>query len=70
MNKIFVATLRGAHIRRFRLDPASPRRIAAEERLLDGVFGRIRDIISGPDGYLYFLTNTGTDRVMRIVPAS
>ena len=69
-NNFFVATLRGAHIRRFRLDPASPRRIAADERLLDGVYGRIRDVIAGPDGYLYFLTNTGTDRVLRIVPAS
>ena len=70
VNNLFVATLRGTHIRRFRIDPASPRRIASDERLLDGVFGRIRDVISGPDGYIYFLTNTGTDRVMRIVPAS
>ena len=70
VNNLFVATLRGSHIRRFRLDPASPRRIAADERLLDGVFGRIRDVISGPDGFLYFLTNTGNDRVMRIVPAT
>jgi len=70
VNNLFVATLRGTHIRRFRIDPASPRRIAADERLLDGVYGRIRDVISGPDGYIYFLTNTGNDRVMRIVPAS
>jgi glucose/arabinose dehydrogenase len=70
VNNLFVATLRGAHIRRFRIDPASPRRIASDERLLDGVYGRIRDVVSGPDGYLYFLTNTGTDRVLRMVPAS
>ena len=70
VNNFFVATLRGEHIRRFRIDPTSPGRIAADERLLDGVFGRIRDVVSGPDGYLYFLTNTGTDRVLRMVPAS
>lgn len=70
VNNLFVATLRGSHIRRFRIDPASPRRIAADERLLDGVYGRIRDVISGPDGYLYFITNTGSDRVLRMVPAS
>jgi glucose/arabinose dehydrogenase len=70
VNNLFVATLRGEHIRRFRIDPSSPRRIAAEERLLDGVFGRIRDVVSGPDGDIYFLTNTGSDRVLRIVPAS
>lgn len=69
VDNLFVATLRGEHIRRFRIDPASPMRIAADERLLDGVFGRIRDVVSGPDGYLYFLTNTGTDRVLRMVPA-
>jgi glucose/arabinose dehydrogenase len=69
-NDLFVATLRGEHIHRFRIDPASPRRILADERLLDGVFGRIRDVMSGPDGFIYFLTNTGTDRVLRIVPAS
>jgi glucose/arabinose dehydrogenase len=70
VNNFFVATLRGSHLRRFRLDPTSPRRIAADERLLDGVFGRIRDVVAGPDGFLYFLTNTGNDRVMRIVPAT
>ena len=69
VNNLFVATLRGSHIRRFRID-GTTRRIAADERLLDGTFGRIRDIASGPDGYIYFLTNTGTDRVMRMVPAS
>jgi glucose/arabinose dehydrogenase len=63
---LFVATLRGSHLLRLRLDG---RRIVAEERLLEGRFGRLRDVVSGPDGFLYLCTNTGTDRILRLVPA-
>jgi aldose sugar dehydrogenase len=77
-NNFFFATLRGFHIHRLRIDPASPRRIIAEEKLLEDRYGRIRDVVSGPDGYLYFSTsnrdgaNTPTaddDRILRLVPA-
>jgi aldose sugar dehydrogenase len=77
-NNLFVGTLRGTHLLRLRVDPAS-RRITGQERLLEGQFGRIRDVVSGADGYLYFCTNnrdgrgspvTGDDRVARLVPAS
>jgi glucose/arabinose dehydrogenase len=77
-NTLFVGTLRGMHLLRLRVDSAS-RRIIGQERLLEGQFGRIRDVASGPDGYVYFATNnrdgrgspvTGDDRVVRLVPAS
>jgi glucose/arabinose dehydrogenase len=77
-NNLFVGTLRGTHLLRLRVDPAS-RRIVGQERLLEGQFGRIRDVGSGPDGYLYFCTNnrdgrgspaSGDDRIARLVPAS
>jgi len=77
-NNLFVATLRGTHLLRLTVDP-STRRVTGQERLLEGTFGRLRDVISGPDGYLYFCTNnrdgrgtpmSGDDRVLRIVPAS
>jgi aldose sugar dehydrogenase len=77
-NNLFVATLRGMHLLRVTVD-TSARRVTAQERLLDGTYGRLRDVVSGPDGYLYFCTNnrdgrgtpmSGDDRVMRIVPAS
>ena len=55
---LFVATLRGSHLLRLRLD-GTARRIAAQERLLENEFGRIRDVISGPDGFLYFSTSNG-----------
>jgi aldose sugar dehydrogenase len=69
-NNLFVAALRGTHILRLRLD-GTARRVAAQERLLDGEFGRIRDIANGPDGLLYFSTSNGeNDRVARLVPPS
>jgi glucose/arabinose dehydrogenase len=73
---LFVGTLRGTHLLRLRTDG---RRVVSQERLLEGRFGRIRDVISGPDGYLYFCTNNrdgrgspvaADDRILRIVPAS
>jgi aldose sugar dehydrogenase len=75
-NNLFVGTLRGTHLLRLRTEA---RRIVSEERLLDGRFGRIRDVVSGPDGYLYLCTNnrdgrgnpaTTDDRILRLVPAS
>ncbi len=78
-NNLFVATLRGTHLRRLRLDPTAPRRVVSDERLLEGTFGRLRDVVSGPDGCLYLLTNNrdgrgspsaGDDRILRLIPAS
>jgi glucose/arabinose dehydrogenase len=77
-DNLFVATLRGTHLLRLTIDPASPRRIASQERLLEGTFGRLRDVVSGPDGYLYVSTNNRDgrgapiatdDRILRLVPA-
>ena len=78
-NNLFVGTLRGTHLLRVTIDSSTPGRITSQERLLDGLFGRIRDVVSGPDGYLYLCTNNrdgrGTpaandDRILRIVPAT
>jgi glucose/arabinose dehydrogenase len=61
------------------VDSPVQRRIVSQERLLEGRFGRIRDAVTGPDGYLYFCTNnrdgrgspTSTDdRIVRLVPAT
>lgn len=76
-NNLFVATLRGSHLLRLTVDNSG--RVTAQERLLEETYGRLRDVISGPDGNLYFCTNnrdgrgtpmSGDDRVLRIVPAS
>ena len=74
---IFFAALGGMHIHRVRLDPNDPNRVLASERLFEGRFGRIRDVVPGPDGALYFSTSNrdgrntpvaSDDRILRIVP--
>jgi glucose/arabinose dehydrogenase len=74
---IFFTALRGMQIRRVVLQTADPARVAASEALFEGRFGRIRDVITGPDGALYFCTSNRDgrttpvaldDRIVRIVP--
>jgi glucose/arabinose dehydrogenase len=53
------------------------RQVVSQENLLEGKYGRIRDIAEGPDGFIYFSTSNrdgrGTpasddDRILRLVP--
>jgi glucose/arabinose dehydrogenase len=71
----FFGCLRGEGLQRVVLDG---RRVLSEERLLQGRYGRIRDVTEGPDGALYFSTSnrdgrghpaSDDDRIMRLVPA-
>lgn len=71
----FFGCLVGERIIRVSLDG---RRVVSQENLLEGKYGRIRDLAEGPDGYIYFSTSNrdgrGTptsddDRIMRLVPA-
>jgi glucose/arabinose dehydrogenase len=59
---LFVGALAGQHLLRVRFDPNDPNRIAGTERLLAGQFGRIRDVVSGPDGALYLCTSNRDGR--------
>jgi glucose/arabinose dehydrogenase len=70
----FFGCLVGQRIIRVVLDG---RRVVTQENLLEGKYGRIRDVAEGPDGYLYFSTSNkdgrGTpaaddDRIIRLVP--
>jgi len=72
----FFATLRGERLIRVRMDPSNPRRVAETEELFTGVYGRLRDVVSGPDGALYVATSNrdgrgkpapGDDRILRVV---
>jgi glucose/arabinose dehydrogenase len=68
-NNLFVATLAGMHLLRLTTEGS---RIVAQERLLEQRFGRLRDVVSGPDGNLYVLTNNRpgpNDLILRLVPA-
>lgn len=78
-HNFFVGALGGLHLLRVRFDPADPRRVLSQERLLEGRFGRIRDVVTGPDGALYLSTSNrdgrytpaaDDDKILRIVPAN
>jgi len=43
--------------------------VVKEERLLQGLDERIRDVRQGPDGALYLLTDNDAGRILRITPA-
>jgi glucose/arabinose dehydrogenase len=43
-------------------------RVAAEERYLRDV-GRVRNVVQGPDGLLYLLTDEASGRIVRVEPA-
>ncbi len=44
-------------------------KVTQEERLLQGLHERIRDVRQGPDGALYLLTDNTAGRILRVAPA-
>jgi len=63
---LFVGALVSRLLVRLELDG---QRVVREERLLQDVLGRIRDVRVGPDGLLYLLTDANTGVVARLEPA-
>ena len=43
-------------------------KVVKEERLLQGLGERIRDVRQGPDGALYLLTDNNAGRILRVAP--
>lgn len=71
--RFLFANLRGSHLRMLILSEDG-KRLVREERPVDG-FGRLRDVVEGPDGALYVLTNnrdgrgrptSDDDRILRL----
>ncbi|MEM9682358.1 MAG: PQQ-dependent sugar dehydrogenase [Pseudomonadota bacterium] len=62
---LFVGALADTHLRRLELDGD---RVVAQEPLLESLGERIRDVRSGPDGYLYVLTDSSDGQLLRLVP--
>jgi aldose sugar dehydrogenase len=60
---LFVGALRGQQLVRLRLEG---RRVVQQERLLQDLRERIRDVRQGPDGWLYLLTDGGDGQVIRL----
>ena len=44
-------------------------RVVKEERMLQGLGERIRDVREGPDGALWLLTDNQNGRILRVAPA-
>jgi glucose/arabinose dehydrogenase len=44
-------------------------RVTGEERMLQNLGERIRDVRQGPDGFVYLLTDSAQGRVLRMRPA-
>jgi glucose/arabinose dehydrogenase len=70
----FFGALKGECLIRVVLDE---RRVVSQERLLQGQYGRLREVAEGPDGALYFSTSnrdgrgqpaSNDDRILRLVP--
>jgi glucose/arabinose dehydrogenase len=62
---LFVGALREQMLVRLRFDGT---RLVEEEHLLKEELGRIRDVRSGPDGYLYLLTDQRRGKLVRLEP--
>jgi glucose/arabinose dehydrogenase len=60
---LFVGALRAQQLVRLRLDG---RRVVQQERLLQDLSERIRDVRQGPDGWLYLVTDSGDGKVIRL----
>jgi glucose/arabinose dehydrogenase len=60
---LFVGALKFQLLARLEVDG---NRIVKEERLLEGMGDRIRDVLQGPDGYLYLLTDDDDGRILRL----
>jgi len=64
---LFVGALKDQMLVRLKLDGE---KVIREERLLQGVLGRIRDVRAAPDGYLYLLTDASNGTLVRLEPAN
>jgi glucose/arabinose dehydrogenase len=58
-NDLFVATLRGSHLHRVTFSSTDPRVVTSDERLVEDAFGRVRDVVTGPDGALFLYKQSG-----------
>lgn len=76
-NNLFFGSLKGEGILRIILDENDPDKVISSEKLVTGEYGRIREVMQGPDGFIYFTTSNrdgrakpdpSDDRIFRIRP--
>ena len=64
---LFTGALRGSMLVRLTLNGNA---VASEERLLQNLNERIRDVRQGPDGALWLLTDSSAGRIVRVAPVA
>jgi len=62
---LFVGALVNKEVRRLDMEEG---KVVAEEKLFGELEERIRDVRSGPDGYLYLLTDSEEGKLIRVTP--
>jgi glucose/arabinose dehydrogenase len=62
---LLVGALKGQMLVRLEL---KGEKVVREERMLQGLKERIRDVRQGPDGFVYLLTDSGNGRILRLEP--
>jgi glucose/arabinose dehydrogenase len=62
---LFIGGMKPGHLARLTLDGY---RVAGEERLLEDLGKRIRDVNVGPDGALYLLTDEDNGAILKLLP--
>lgn len=63
--QLFIGSLRAQALIRIEL---AGNAVLKQERLLQNLNERIRDVRQGPDGYLYLLTDNADGRILRVMP--
>ncbi|SDF86312.1 PQQ-dependent sugar dehydrogenase [Bosea robiniae] len=66
-NSLFVGALAGQMLVRLSTEGE---KVTGEERLLTDIGARIRDVVQGPDGFIYLLSDDADGKVLRVRPAS
>lgn len=66
-DNLFIGSLKDHLLVRLELEGE---KVIHEERMLVDLFGRIRDVREGPDGFIYLLTDAGNGKLIRLRPAS
>lgn len=73
--KFLVATLRGRHLRVLDISFSPTVQVVSSTAFFSDTYGRLRDVVQGPDGYVYVATsnqdgrgdpNPGDDKILRI----
>ena len=62
---LFVGALVDQEVRRISIESG---KVVGEEPVFSEIGARIRDVRTGPDGFLYILTDSESGKLLRVVP--